>query len=366
MDRRRNSSFDQNLSREGRQERRDQTSFLKPERSRSAPPELEKSRIQEAKDAFEFLETQGVKLTKNFKNLLMDLIQNIEEDRLSLKEGQFSTYKSLVQSYTIYNGNQFALEINKHNNYLTIEQLNKLRLNSNKLEKLREATYIALKAIDPFRSLIRFTECSNRFIAKSRNRNGLAKDLNSFLENIQANQKRNLPLNEEQVKTYEDLTSRSHEIFTDFNVFTSQKTQLKDNCNEEQQDQMKREVQLIRSTSANVDKIVQSLRLAHPTFRDLRSQRDIIGKRYSALLASYEKKRRCNLPSSKYEHEWNELCEIRQFIQDYESTINAFNNTEYAKHLDKQQNNRLQLDKKMVQHYTTTIEKFLASREDSD
>jgi hypothetical protein len=109
---------------------------------------------------------------------------------------------------------------------------------------------------------------------------------------------------------------------------------------------VKREVERINSISADVDKTVQSIRLAHPTFRDLRSQRTIIGKRWSALQESYQEKKRCNFSLSAYEYEWNELGKIGQLIKDYEAITTAFKQTGYANSLKKDQKYLLQLDQK--------------------
>jgi hypothetical protein len=242
--------------------------------------------------------------------------------------------------------------------------MNKIRCNGNKLENLKNETFDILYSIDSIAFLKNLNEYSNEFIKNSKKRNKFAKNLNSFLENIKINQIRNLPLSDEQVKTYEDLTSRSYKIFRDFAVFNVRKSLFKDYCNEDQQLQVKREVERISSISAEVDKTVQSIRLAHPTFRDLRSQRTVIGKRWHALQESYQEKERCNFSLSAYEYEWNELCKIGQLIKDYKATTIAFENTEHAESLDKHQKSLLQLDKEMVQMYKSTIANFLASHKD--
>jgi HEAT repeat protein len=60
------SSSDQSLSRQGRLERRDLTRFFRPERSRSAPPDLESNRIQ-----------QEAQLRENIQSLPRDMQKKI-------------------------------------------------------------------------------------------------------------------------------------------------------------------------------------------------------------------------------------------------------------------------------------------------
>ena len=60
------SSSDQSPSRQGRLERRDLTRFFRPERSRSAPPDLESNRIQ-----------QEAQLRENIQSLPRDIQKKI-------------------------------------------------------------------------------------------------------------------------------------------------------------------------------------------------------------------------------------------------------------------------------------------------
>jgi hypothetical protein len=159
---RRSFPSDQNQSREDRHERRDQTWFLKLERSKSLPPDLTKYRRQAA---IEFLENQGIKFISDFNHLLKDLHQNTK-DGLSLKREQVNTYRSLVQSYTIYKGTQFALETNK---YLTVEHLNKIISNDNQIIKLINKTFNTINSIDSIASLKNLNEYSNKFIKNPKN-----------------------------------------------------------------------------------------------------------------------------------------------------------------------------------------------------